>query len=199
VDAIEAIETCRAMRWFTDEPVDDDLIRTILHAANCAPSPGNTQGWEFIVVKDREVKRRLGESFLPVLRARWTDDDLRDGSPNAPMYRGVIHLAEHFEDVPVLVVVAGIPTYPEPQHDPTRLLMGSLFGVTQNLLIAARSLGLGGTLTMFHEIAREVVTSCLAMPANVEIAAVVPLGWPALGFGPVRRRPVEEITHWDVW
>jgi nitroreductase len=198
-DLIELMETCKAIRWFKPDPVPIDLMERILRAANCAPSPGNSQGWHFVVVRHRATKERLGQAFLPALEARWSDEQLVTGAPNFRMYRGVLELARHLGDVPALVIVAGIPTYPEAEHDPARLLVNSMYGVIQNLVVAARSVGLGTTLTLFHEIDEEAVRSLAGIPPDARIAAVVPLGWPAEPFTRVSRRPVDEIIHWESW
>jgi len=199
LDMIELMRTCKAIRWYKPDPVPPDLVQRVLEAANCAPSPGNTQGWHFLIMTERSTKERFGRAFLPALQTRWSEKDLEPGAPNSRMYRGVLELARNLADVPVVVIVAGIPTYPESAHDPQRLLVNSLYGVTQNLLLAARSLGLGTTLTLFHEIDEDLVRSCTGIPAEARVAAVVPLGWPAERFTAVRRRDVREITHWEKW
>ena len=199
VDAIEAMETCKAIRRFKPDPVPQELILRVLAAANCAPSPGNSQGWQFVVVCDRETKQRFSDAFYPMLRARWRDDELVDGQPNARMYRGVLELAKNMADVPAFIAVCGLATFQDEQHDPMRLLMTSLYGVTQNLLLAARALGLGTTLTMFHEINEALLKTSLGIPDRARVAALVPIGWPAERFTRVKRHSLDGLVHWDHW
>jgi nitroreductase len=75
---------------------------------------------------------------------------------------------------------------------------GSIYPATQNLLLAARSIGLGAALTTLPVWSRSLARRTLSLPRNVVPCAVVPLGWPmGGGYGPTTRRPVEEITHLD--
>ena len=72
MELFEAIRTLRAVREYTDEPVSDEAIRTILDLAVCAPSGGNRQPWEFIVVRDPETRRVIGDHYLEVFRVSGT-------------------------------------------------------------------------------------------------------------------------------
>jgi nitroreductase len=74
-----------------------------------------------------------------------------------------------------------------------------VYPATQNLLVAARALGLGTTLTTFHMTAEAEVREVLGIPAEVQIGAMIPVGWPAVPFGPVRRKPVSAVIHRDRW
>ena len=75
----------------------------------------------------------------------------------------------------------------------------SAYPAVQNLLLAARALGLGTTLTTLHRTFEDALRRLLAIPPEVEVAALVPLGYPADGFGPTRRKPVEAVTFRDRW
>jgi nitroreductase len=192
MDAIAAMETCRAIRSFRPDPVPDGLVLEILRAATCAPSPENSQGWEFVVVRDPAVEAAMGDRFASAIRAR------RGTLPNNAMLRNVLAMAEGFGTIPVVVLVAGAPSYP-PQQPSSRYLWATLYPAAQNLVVAARSLGLGTAFTMFHELALEEVKRLTGIPDGVHLAATIPMGWPAGTFGPVRRKPVEEVVHWDRW
>jgi nitroreductase len=75
---------------------------------------------------------------------------------------------------------------------------GSVFPATQNLLLAARAIGLGAALTTLPLWSRSLARRTLSLPRSITPCAVVPLGWPmGGGYGPTTRRPVEEITHVD--
>jgi nitroreductase len=69
----------------------------------------------------------------------------------------------------------------------------------QNLLLAAWALGLAASLTVWHFFAENELKRVLGVPKNVTIYALVPVGWPAGRFGPVRRRPVADVVRWDSW
>lgn len=195
-DVISMMETCRAMRYFRTEPVPDELIERVVYAATCAPSPANSQAWEFVVVKERATKQKLADLFLPPLAAAWTERDLHPDTPDSAMRRGVLNLAASLPDIPVVIFVGGTPRYPPHQPD-EHYLWSTLFPAAQNLVVAARSLGLGTTYTQFHGIDEAAVKEMLGFPAAARIAATIPLGWPAKPFGPVRRRPLSEVLHWE--
>src|SRR5437773_3210723 len=75
----------------------------------------------------------------------------------------------------------------------------SIFPAVQNLLLAARALGLGTTLTTLHRGFESDLKALLEVPAAVEVVAIVPLGHPADRFGPTRRKPVARVAFRDRW
>ena len=75
----------------------------------------------------------------------------------------------------------------------------SIYPFVQNLLLAARALGLAANLTVWHFFAENEFKQVLGVPKQVTVYALVPVGWPAGRFGPVRRRPVADVVHWDRW
>jgi len=74
---------------------------------------------------------------------------------------------------------------------------GSIFPAVQNLLLAARALGLGAALTTLPVWSSWMARRTLGLPWNVSPIAAVPLGWPQGRYGPTIRRPVDEVTHLD--
>jgi nitroreductase len=76
---------------------------------------------------------------------------------------------------------------------------GSIYPAVQNLLLAARALGLAATLTTWHLMAEREVKQLLGIPKSVHTYALIPVGWPAGNFGPVRRKPVDGMIHRDHW
>jgi len=198
IDLFEAIGTLRAMRRFTDQPVTDEDLWTILEAATMAPSGGNRQPWNFIVIRDPETKRRIADYY----RQAW---DATYGKLQAPppgsgpqglgsAYRSAEHLAHHLADVPVLIMVttqgAGFGT---------SVTGSSIFPAVQNLMLAARALGLGTTITTLHRLHEAEVKKLLGIPDDIETMALLPVGRPAGRFGPPRRLPVDEVTFWEKW
>lgn len=197
MDAIEAMETCRAMRYLRPDPVPEPLLRQLLRAASCASSPGNSQAWEFVVLRDPERKRRIGAAIGKALLPRLQDRGGADATRRR-MLDGLVHLLEHFEDVPAIVFVCGRNVYPPEQPD-LQFLWSALYPAAQNLIVAARSLGLGSVFTTLHRVAEPEVRSALGVPEEVHIGVTIPLGYPARRFGPLARRPLEDVVHWDAW
>ena len=93
----------------------------------------------------------------------------------------------------VCVVHSGSPTHMERG--------ASIYPAVQNLLLAARGLGLGSVITTIHKRYEEEIKALLGIPKNVETAALLPVGYPAAGtrYGPTRRNPVEDVTFLDTW
>jgi len=197
MELFEALETCRAMRYLRPDPVPEELLRKLVWAATRASSPGNSQGWEFLVLRDPACKRRIGEavasSMGPAIAA------LRQAAPDASQRRmvaGAAHLVEHFADVPAWILIGGRRVYPPERPLP---VWSTVYPAGQNLLVAARGLGLGATFTTLHVGCEERVREILGIPEEVVLGVMVAVGWPARRFGPVVRLPVEEVIHWDRW
>src|SRR5690606_31658584 len=158
-------------------------------------SPGNSQGWDFVVVRDPAVKARLG----PVIRERLMP--LVEKVPTTPgsvrrTVEGAKHLLREFENVPVWIVVCGRKVYP-PGAATDQMVDAALYPAAQNLIVAARSLGLGSTFTTLQLGSEDVMREVLGIPADVSIAVCIALGWPDRPFGPLKRKPVAEVLHWD--
>ncbi len=182
---------------------EEDLAR-ILFAATRAPSGSNRQPFRFLVLRDgpgaTEAKALLGEAF----RALWAEKRRRDGydegsgvddgSPKARMARTMQHFVDHVEDVPV-VVLALLRRH----RAPTPTEGASVYPACQNLLLAARALGYGGVLTMWHTFVEDRLREVLGIPDDVAVSATITLGVPAGSHGPVRRRPLGELVHEDRW
>jgi nitroreductase len=197
----EAMRTQRAIRRLKPDPVDDDLVLHLIELALKAPTGSNAQSWEFVVVKDRAVKARLGRlnrlafGIYGRLGRRQME---RQG--NAAMLRildAVQWQTDHFEEIPVIVVAClrtWIPPWPPLA---AASLYGSIFPSVQNLLLAARAAGLGAALITLPLWSKLLARWALGLPWNVTPCAVVPLGWPRGRYGPTTRRPVEDVVSLD--
>ncbi len=189
--------TCRAIRYLKPDPVPRELIDRVLWAATRAPSPGNSQGWDFIVVDDPARKEPIAAAVRAGMTARLAAMERPDRTTRL-MLDGTAALVAAFEKAPVVIFVCGGVIYPyaAPREQFT---WSALYPAAQNILVAARALGLGTTLTTLHGVAEPVVRDVLGIPADIKIAATIPLGWPVAKFGPVNRRPVEDFVHHNGW
>ena len=196
----EIIHTTRSMRRLKPDPVPDTLIRRILEAGVSAANGGNMQRWRFVVVTDPKIK----ETVAGYYRRAWKEDAL-PGYRNAAPPRGTSaerfqrllaaadHLAEHLHEAPVWIVpcLQGAA--------PTRSTGSSIYPAVQNMLLAARALGLGATLTTLYLNFEKEVDAALSLPADVHSYALLPIGYPIGRFGPVRRMPLAEVVYGDQW
>ncbi|MFN0089834.1 MAG: nitroreductase family protein [Acidimicrobiales bacterium] len=196
----ELMRTTRAMRRLSAEPVPDELIRRILEAGVCAANGANRQTWRFLVVKDRAVKAQVQKlyqrAFDEVVGPMYAASEPPPGvSPEryAAQHRAVAYLTEHFHEAPVWIV----PCLEEAK--PTPWSGASIYPAVQNMLLAARALGLGATLTTRHLLHAAAADAAFGLPEGVRSYAIVPIGWPLGRFGPVGRRPLAEVVHLDRW
>lgn len=199
-DLFDIIRTTRSMRRLKTDPVPDELVRKILEAGVCAPSGGNMQRWRFLVIRNRHVKQTVGALY----RRAWDEivaPRYRAGEP-APgtsrerflrMLGAAEHLAHHIHEAPVWIV-------PCLQGDaPTRTSGSSIYPAVQNMLLAARALGLGATLTTLYLSFEKEAEAALGLPSDWHSYAVIPIGYPLGRFGPVRRVGLEEVVYADQW
>jgi nitroreductase len=197
----DAMRTQRAIRRLKPDPVDDALVLHLIELALKAPTGSNAQNWEFIVVRDRAVKAKLGRlnrmafSIYQAIGRRLLE---RRGDAKAlRMLNAAQWQAEHFEDIPVLVVAClkgFIPPWPPAGAAGA---YGSIFPSVQNLLLAARAAGLGAALITLPLWSKFLARRALGLPWNVSPCAVIPLGWPQGKYGPTTRRPVGEVVSLD--
>ena len=195
ISLLDAIYSQRSTRHFSTRPVSHDDVRTILKAAVRAPSGGNRQPWRFIVIRDDQTKRRLGEWYLSAWMAS-VDESLR----GQEAYRSGEDLGKGMADIPVVILVCidqdlgfgGLSTVTEG---------ASVYPAVQNLLLTSRSLGLGTVLTTLHTLHEQEIKELLGIPERIHTVALIPLGYPGEGegFGGSRRKPMGEVTFYDKW
>jgi nitroreductase len=194
VGLLEGLATTRSVRRYRPEPVPDDDLRTILWHAGRAPSGSNRQPFRFLVLRDgpNAVAARavLGEAF----RAGWAAKREADGYRPSRFADSMQQYVDAFESTPVVVLVC-LDRY----RDANPYEGASVYPACQNLLLAARALGYGGALTMWHLGVEGRLRELLDIPAHVALSACVTLGRPEGRHGPVRRRPLDEITYDDAW
>lgn len=195
----EAMSTQRAIRRLKPDPVDDALVLKLIELALKAPTGSNAQNWEFVVVRDRAVKERLGALNRGAWRiyggiGRYLS---RNDARMQRLLDAVQWQADHFAEIPVIVVAClRGPRLPFPPLAATSFY-GSIYPSVQNLLLAARAAGLGAALITLPLWSHFLARRALGLPWNVTPCAVVPLGWPRGRYGPTTRRPVGEVVHLD--
>jgi nitroreductase len=201
-DLFETMQTMRAMRRLKPDPVPDELIRKILEAGICAPNGGNTQRWRFLVIKDQKIKQRVQvhykRAFDEVIGPRYRNSTPPPGVTKEQYMRqhaAVEYLTEHFHEAPVWIVAC----LDEGTAIPTRGSGASIYPAVQNMLLAARALGLGATLTTRHLLYEKESEAALGLPPGVHSYAILPIGYPMGHFGPVGRAPLADIVYQDRW
>ena len=203
MDVYEALYTTRAMRRVRPDPIPMEVQQRILDAAIRAPSGGNAQGWRFLLVDDRDViaqlapiyRRCIGQVFDVIYKER-IEAALAD--PNDPesvatlrMERSARHLAEHFDDTPLLLFSFFV-------GDPRG---GSIHPATWSAMLAARAEGVGASWTSAWYFELDAVLDILGVPKDEgwTFASCVTLGYPTGRWGVAARRPVHEVSYRNHW
>jgi nitroreductase len=197
----DAMRTQRAIRRLKPDPVEDALVLHLIELALRAPTGSNAQNWQFVVVKDPAVKARLGKLNRQAWRL-YGGIGRRMAQNDPPMMRiieAVQWQADHFEEIPVIVVACIATMIPILPRIAASSLYGSIFPSVQNLLLAARAAGLGAALITLPLWSTFLARRALGLPWTVTPCAVIPLGWPRGRYGPTTRKPVGEVVHLDRW
>ncbi len=181
---LEVIENRRKIRKFKPEPIPDDYVEKVINAARWAPSAANSQPWEFVVVREKETKEKMGVTVSEAIEFR---------------KEGKIPIQPYFAEASVLIVVCGDPRVMEacPKGDiRDELFVSSMAAATQNMLLAATALGLEGSVWgTVGPLAGTRIKEMLNIPQVLKISAIVPLGYPAVHPKPSYRRDVNDILH----
>ena len=204
----EAMRTQRSIRRIKPDPVADALVLQLLELALKAPTGGNRQNVEFIVVRDAEVKKRLAR----LNRVAWSTYGriwkffARNDPKTLRTMKAVDWEADHYEEIPVVIVAClrwtaygPIVSGWRPPFPPflAGIYYGSIFPAVQNLLLAARAAGLGASLTLMPLWSVALARRVLKLPLWVSPVAVIPIGWPLGRYGPTTRMPVGDAVHFD--
>jgi nitroreductase len=206
---LDAMMTQRAVRRVLPDPVDDAVVLKCIELALQAPTGANGQNWEFIVVKDDRIKKKLAKRYRQAWSLYYRVMIRRVAAHDESMEkiaRAVQWQVDHFTEIPVLVVAClrlgardgKLPLVPLP-HVAESGYYGSIYPSVQNLLLAARAAGLGGSLITLPLWSVASARRTLKLPHSVTPCCVVPLGWPRGRYGPTTRRPVAEVTHLDTY
>jgi nitroreductase len=212
----DAIFTPRATRVYENRPLPEEVLAKILRAGTFACSSGNTQPWEFVLVTDDDLKRRLRE---PLAEA-FAQADRQRVQPAAQLVDGAGrpitgHAAvDNVVNVAAIVMVfwnpdRGVRFIGEYEEQPDGTLQAvrpiaggrgsSLFPACQNMILAAQALGVQSLFTTFFGLVEPVVKEILHVPPRMFLEAAVFLGYGAERLGRPRRRSLAETVHLNDW
>ncbi|MGD9750824.1 MAG: nitroreductase family protein [Acidimicrobiia bacterium] len=206
MELAEAITTNGTCRFYTDEPVSDEVLARAMDYARFAPQGGNRQPVRFVAVRDRAKKEQLAEWYRVPWKAYM--EGARAGQIDIggafKLVENADHMADHFEDVPVIVVVCADPDGVHPTDTELGRLSvvggGSIYPAAQNFLLGCREQGLGTALTTLLCMYEPQVKELLGIPQEIITAAHICVGWPAKPFPKkLSRRPLNEIAFVDSW
>jgi nitroreductase len=185
----EVIFTQRAIRRFRPDPIPTDDLRLIVEAAVRAPNGGNFQLARFLIVTDRERLAEFGALYREAWWAKRQDEGIHSGDELPAHYRAAAGLADAMKDVPCVVLALAL--HNGPAH--------SVIPAVQNLMLAARALGIGSVPTTLHPSVMGRFHALFGIPEGIGFHFCVPLGRPQGNFGPNLRKPTAETTFLDRW
>jgi nitroreductase len=198
MDTLEAMDTAIAMRYLKEDPIPRDVLTKLVHAATRASNPGNSQGWEFVVIDDAALKLKIGEKVLEGMQGAFRMRPEGLDGVQARMYEGAIHLATNFGRVPAWILGCARKIYP-PQAPQDLFMYSTIYPAAQNLVVAARAMGIGTVFTTFQGVAEPLIRELLKIPDDVYLCVMIAAGYPERPFTKVRRKPVDEVLHWNEW
>jgi nitroreductase len=198
VDTIEAMETCIAMRYLKEDPVPREQLERLVYAATRASSPGNSQGWEFVLIDDPTIKQKLGARVLEGMKPAFQHRPANLDPVQARMYAGAEHLATNFAKVPAWILGCARKIYP-PQAPQDIFMYSTIYPAAQNLVVAARAMNIGTAFTTFQLVAEPLLRELLHIPDEVYLCVMIAVGYPERPFGKVKRKPVEQVLHVNGW
>ena len=190
----EAMFTQRSIRRMRPDPIPTEDLQLILEAAVRAPNGGNRQPGRFLVLTDRAMIEQFGALYREAWWAKRRDEGrawtrAEEIPDEERSYRWAARLADEIKGVPCVVLAFGMG----------RGTASSVIPAVQNLMLAARALGIGSVPTTLHAQVMERVNALLGVPPEAEFQLCIPLGYPRGRFGPTQRRPTYETTYLNRW
>ena len=209
MEFFDVIQSARAMRRYSAEPIPEETLVQLIEAAHLGPSGSNRQARHWVVVRDPAVKQQLADLnrngvSVYLQHNREAANPHVDAGRRERFLAAVEHQMNHLHEAPAIVIACA-----DLGRAPDFALGGSfnegvaaateVWAAVQNLLLAARALGVGSvpTTLAFLGDGRAQAQTVLNLPAPILPMVLIPLGWPTGNFGPIRRRPLDEVLHWD--
>lgn len=190
----EAMFTQRAIRRFKRDPLPEQVVSDIMQSAIRAPNGGNNQQWHFIVVRDAAKRAELAGLYREAWWAKRRDAGImgpEDIPPGKSSMRSAMRMADEFGDAPLVVLLCATAQGAQ--------AAGSVIPSAQNMLLAARAFGVGGTIATLHACVDERVRGLFHIPDTAQVVYCMPFGYPRGAFGPVSRNPLAEVCGADSW
>jgi nitroreductase len=173
MDAIECLKTRRSVRRFKDQPIPFELIGNILDAARLAPSAGNIQEWNFILITDYKVREQIS---MAACMQTWMND------------------------APVHIVVCSNPGKSERYYgdkgEKVYCLQNAAAAI-ENMLLAAHAQGLGACWVGACE--EDQVKRAVGAPENIRVLGIVPIGYPGEQPQMPEKYPLTDVVFIDKW
>jgi 5,6-dimethylbenzimidazole synthase len=200
------MQTRRSVRKFKPDPIPDGYIEKMIEAARWAPSGANGQPWEFVIVKDRETKDKMAETYMQVRPESYYIEQSRVEELRHNNLRSFPKDPPGWKDAPVLIVVCGdrrtfqastlSARYISSEGDSNGTYSKNMGNATFALHLAAAALGLGSQWASVTSDWEQLLKPLLNIPIPLQIHTIVPVGYPAQKPADGYRRELRELIHW---
>ena len=200
----DVIYSLRSIRRLKPDPIPEEILRRIVDAGTHAPSGGNRQDWGFILVRNPELKTFIRDRYRDAQqKSRASQPPISELPPaRQRAVKASIYLSDHMHEAPVILLACSAKEYPAWKQNPrgsTATVHGSIFPAVQNILLACRAYGIGSVLTTTHFFFEEELKQKVGVPDDMEVSALLPMGYPRGKLGKNTRKPVDEVLYWDRW
>ncbi|MFU8814451.1 MAG: nitroreductase family protein [Pseudomonadales bacterium] len=214
MELYDVMRTSFAARDFTDEPVPDSVLHTILDHARFAPSGGNRQGWRVLVIRDAQTREAMVPMMMPAFQRYFAQVQAGEAPWNTidPTGLSAAEIAaapapeafiRRITAAPVLLLVlVDLSVVASFDADLPRVGVisgASVYPFVWNILLAARNEGYGGTPTTFIAAEERQIKALLDIPERMAVAALIPLGRPVKQLTRLTRKPVEAFAMHERW
>ena len=200
---IELLKSRRSIRAYKPDPIPDEYIQKIIEAARWAPSGGNSQPWEFVVIKRKDLKDKIAELFVKCVKPVREAELTREKEMRVPSLEREV-AEPGFKSAPVLIVLCGDPRVNEAfplavfQKLGNEVFISNLASAFLCMHLAAKSLGLGSQwISAAGGFMEDDLKRLLNIPEGIKIYDMMAVGYPAYPMGPRSPRSIEEMTHYD--
>ncbi|MGO9645963.1 MAG: nitroreductase family protein [Candidatus Bathyarchaeia archaeon] len=207
LSALETIGTLRSMRRLKPDRVEQEKIQLMLEAAGKAPSGSNTQPWDFILISDEDVKRKLRDLTVQGMEIYVKSHLLMSKEQKIDIMKTsnpVAWLANNTDKIPVIILACLNTKRAKRLSDEWSTLeeqanWASVFPAVQNLLLAARALGLGTAISIFPLFQMNELKELLKLPEYVKPGILIYVGYPTAPFTEPKRSPIQNFIHHNTW
>lgn len=203
---LELVKKRRSIRRFKPDEVPEEAITNMLEAARWAMSGANAQPWEFVVVKNKDIRQRIVESWLePNLEAYIIEQtrvpEIRHHHLRDPLS------SPSFRDAPVFIVIVGdkrtyqatvlAASFLATEGAADAIYFKNMANATQLLHLAAAAQGLGSEWISVNRPWGQALKAILGIPEILEVQTLAAVGYPAYTPAPAFRRPLKDIAHFN--
>jgi len=198
---IGLLKSRRSIRAYKPDPIPDEYVQKIIEAARWAPSGGDSQPWEFIIIKRKEIKDRIADLFLESIKPYRQAELTREKELRIPALE--MEMREPgFKSAPVFILLCGDPRTNEAfplavyQTLAAEVFISNLASAFLCMHLAAKSLGLGSQwVSAAGGVMEDHLKELLNIPKEFKIYDMMAVGYPAYQIGPRSPRKIDEMKH----